>query len=306
LSTPYNRALHRFATLVAVCGFALLVAGALVTSNDAGLAVPDWPTAFGALLRIPSLAGAARLQFAHRLLAQLVGALTIVLAVWLSRTDRRGWVRKLGWAALATVVAQGVMGGLMVLNRLPAGLSAAHATLAQTYFCLAVALSVFTGRRWTQEPRMDLPCKRPSVQTLTLLAVAAVYLQVILGAEARHGAIKLLPHILSAAIVAFLVLWTIVRVLTDYAQVDALRRPAVVLLALLMVQLALGFAAWATLLQWDHGAGGPAVVAATTSHVGIGALVLATTLVLAIRAWRHVAIPHDARVAARTPKVVAV
>ncbi len=242
------------------------------------------------------------------MVAQFVGLLTIVLAVWISRTDRRPWMRKLGWAALGTVIAQGVLGGITVLNFLPPSVSSAHATLAQTFFCLVVAVWMFTGRQWAQEPKRNLPTKRPNIQLLTALAVVSVYVQLILGAAFRHHGIKLLPHIISAAVVTFILLWTIVRVLTDYAHVDQLRRPAITLLTLLMVQLALGFLAWLTRVEWGRDAPQPAgaMVATTVAHVAVGALLLATTVVLAIQAWRHVAIPHEERVPAHAPKAVAV
>src|SRR6185437_9761954 len=95
--------------------FLLLIAGALVTSNDAGLSVPDWPTSFGSLYKLPRMVGGVKFEHGHRMVAELVGLLTIILAVWTWRADRRGWVRKLGMAALATVIAQGILGGITVL-----------------------------------------------------------------------------------------------------------------------------------------------------------------------------------------------
>ena len=313
LTTPFNQAHHRFAAFVAFCTFLLIVAGALVTSNDAGLAVPDWPTSFHhwpvtyGYFTVP-LVGGIRWEHGHRIIAQFIGILTIILAVWTSKVDRRPWMRKLGWAALATVVAQGVLGGITVLHYLPPGISAAHATLGQTFFCLVVSLWLFTGRTWVQEPRMQLPTKRPSLPALTTLAVACVYLQLILGAAFRHHGIKLLPHIISAAVVTFVLLWTVVRVLSEYSQVQQLRRPALMLLGLLMVQLTLGFGAWLTRVEWGHEAVQPEMpmVMTTVSHVAIGALLLATTVVLAIQAWRHVAIPSAERIPAHQAKPVAV
>ena len=211
LTTPFNQAHHRFATVVAFCTFLLIVAGALVTSNDAGLAVPDWPTSFHhwpvtyGYFTVP-LVGGIRWEHGHRILAQFIGLLTIVLAVWTSKVDRRPWMRKLGWAALATVIAQGVLGGITVLHFLPPSVSAAHATLGQTFFCIVVSLWLFTGRTWVQDPRMQLPTKRPSLPWLATASTACVYVQLILGAAFRHHGIKLLPHIISAAVVTFVLL----------------------------------------------------------------------------------------------------
>ncbi len=298
LTTPYNKSHHRFAALTAFATFLLIVAGALVTSNDAGLAVPDWPTSFNHWpvtygYFTVRMVGGVRWEHGHRILAQMIGILTIVLAVWTSKVDRRPWMRKLGWSALALVIAQGILGGITVLHFLPPSISSLHATLAQTFFCVTVAIWLFTGRTWVQEPRMALPTKRPSLPVLTTLAVLCVYVQLILGAAFRHHGIKLLPHIISAAIVTFVVLWTIVRVLSEYSQVQQLRRPAIMLLGLLMVQLTLGFSAWLFRVEWGREAPQPELpmVIATVSHVAVGALLLATAVVLAIQAWRHVAIP---------------
>jgi heme a synthase len=239
------------------------------------------------------MVGGVRWEHGHRILAQIIGILTIGLALWTSRADRRPWMRKLAWAALATVIAQGVLGGITVLNYLPPSISTAHATLAQTFFCLVVSIWLFTGRTWVQEPRMQLPTKRPSLPWLASAAVACVTVQLILGAAFRHHGIKLLPHIISAAVVTFVLLWTVVRVLSEYSQVQQLRRPALMLLTLLMVQLGLGFGSWLTRVEWGHDAPQPLapMVYTTVAHVAVGALLLATTVVIAIQAWRHVAIP---------------
>ena len=95
--------------------FLLIIAGALVTSNDAGLSVPDWPTSFGSLYKIPHLVGGVRFEHTHRMIAQFVGFLTIILAVWTWRADRRRWMKYLGVTALGLVIAQGILGGLTVL-----------------------------------------------------------------------------------------------------------------------------------------------------------------------------------------------
>lgn len=276
----------------------LLIAGALVTSNDAGLSVPDWPTSFGSLYKLPRMVGGVKFEHGHRMVAELVGLLTIILAVWTRRSDRRGWVRKLGVAALATVIAQGILGGITVLLYLPPSVSTAHATLAQTFFCIVVALALVTGRSWTEAPRQELAeSHRLQLTTLATLAAAAVYVQLILGAGFRHSGIKLLPHLVSAVVVTALVLWTITRVLTNYGSVAALRRPAVVLMALLVTQLGLGFAAYLTRVQWGQNAVQPELpmVVSTVAHVAVGALVLASAVVLAMQTWRNTGLVQQKR-----------
>ena len=122
----------------------MIAAGALVTSNDAGLAVPDWPTSFGSIWRIPHMVGGVKYEHGHRMVAQLVGFLTIVLMIWVWRSDARRWMKWLGVVALATVIAQGILGGLTVLFFLPWWISSAHATLAQGFFCIVVSMALFT------------------------------------------------------------------------------------------------------------------------------------------------------------------
>ena len=138
--------LHRYAVLVAGATFLLILAGALVTSNDAGLAVPDWPLSYGGLT--PPMVGGIFYEHGHRLVAATVGLMTIGLAVWLWRREPRRWVRLLGWAALGTVVVQGILGGITVLYYLPPAVSIAHACLAQFFFCCTVSLAVFTSPSW--------------------------------------------------------------------------------------------------------------------------------------------------------------
>lgn len=278
---------------VLACGVLLLIiAGALVTSNDAGLAVPDWPTSFGSLYRMPRMVGGVKFEHGHRMVAEAVGFLTIILALWTWRVEQRSWMRKLGWAALATVVAQGILGGITVLLYLPPAVSTAHATLAQTFFCIVVAMAVLTSRNWLEEkPPMIVERRRPGLRTLSALSVAAVYVQLILGAGFRHSGMKLLPHLISAVVVTVLLLWTTTRVLSEHSAIAQLRRPAMALLVLLIVQLGLGFGAYLTRVEWGHNAPQPmfSMVATTVAHVAVGALLLAAAVVLAVHAQRHAA-----------------
>ena len=280
-----------------------------MTSNDAGLSVPDWPTTFGSLYRIPPMVGGVKFEHGHRMVAEYIGFLTIVLAVWTWRAERRSWVRKLGLIALVAVIAQGVLGGLTVLYYLPPAVSTAHATLAQSFFCLVVVLAVVTGREW-MEPRPMLVAERHQLRlrTLATLAAASVYLQLILGAAFRHSGIKLLPHLLSAVVVTVLLLWTTIRALSEHSAAPKLRKTARVLVVLLLVQLGLGFLAYVTRVEWGKETAQPmlTMVIATVAHVAVGALVLATSVVLALQAYRDSAPQSEAVIAHPAPtKVVA-
>ena len=186
-STPYQGTLHGFAVFTACATFILIIAGALVTSNDAGLSVPDWPTSFGSLYKIPRMVGGVRFEHTHRMIAEFIGLLTIVIAIWTWRSDRRRWMKGLGITALGTVIAQGVLGGITVLHFLPPAISSAHAALGQTFFCVAVAIALFSGRNWVEEaPQLEEDQHRPTLFTLSLLSLLVLYLQLFLGAMFRH------------------------------------------------------------------------------------------------------------------------
>jgi len=271
----------------------LIVLGALVTSNDAGLSVPDWPTSFGSLYKIPPMVGGVKYEHGHRMFAEFVGLLIVVMAVWTQRVEQRRWMKVLGWIALAAVVGQGVLGGVTVLFYLPWAISTAHATLAQTIFCVVTAMALFTSCGWLQdaEPVAEHGLT-PGTPTLTAITAACVWVQLILGAAFRHTGIKLLPHLIGACIVVALLCWTVVRVLMHYGNLPELRRPAQLLLALLMVQLGLGFASYLARLQWIQNAPQPTtgIVISTVSHVAGGALLLATSVILAIQTRRMITV----------------
>jgi len=277
--------------LTACVTFVLIIAGALVTSNDAGLSVPDWPTSFGSLYKIPHLVGGVRFEHTHRMIAQFVGFLSIILAIWTWRADRRRWMRYLGVTALGLVIAQGILGGLTVLFYLPPAISSAHAALAQTFFCVTVLIAIFTGKRWVEEAqRVEFDEQRPSLFTLALLSIFVLYVQLILGALFRHHGLSWWPHVVNSGTVAIVLSWTAIRALSQYSKIDAVRRPAITMLSLLITQLCLGFVAFLTRVAWGHDAVQPELpmVISTVTHVAVGALLLATTAVLAVQVWRHV------------------
>jgi cytochrome c oxidase assembly protein subunit 15 len=298
---PYNRGLHRFAVILAFWTFLLIIAGALVTSNDAGLSVPDWPTSFGSWYKIPKLVGGVKFEHTHRMIAQVAGLLTIILVIWTARAEKRRWMRNLAYAALGTVIAQGILGGITVLYYLPPAVSSAHAALAQTFFCIAVIFALFTGKQWIEEqPRVEFDQRRPSLFTLTLFSIFILYVQLILGAMFRHHGLSWWPHVLNAVVVSFVLAWTAARALSMYSQVEEVRRPAILMLTLMIAQLCLGFAAFLTRIEWGKDAVQPEfpMVISTVAHVGVGALLLASTVVLAIQVWRHVPVAFEERLPA--------
>lgn len=305
IAIPYHRGLHRFAIFTACVTLLLIVAGALVTSNDAGLSVPDWPTSFGSIYRMPLMVGGVKYEHSHRMLAEFVGLLTIILAVWTCRVEKRRWLRWLGIAALGTVIAQGVLGGITVLLYLPPIISSAHAAVAQTFFCIAVAIALFTGPRWIEElPRVELDHRHPKLFTLVLLSVFVLYVQLLLGAMFRHHGMSWWEHVVHAGVVAIVLSWTAIRAISVHPHIPSVYRPAVTMLSLMVAQLCLGFLAFLTRVMWAKDSVQPELlmIASTVVHVGVGALLLATTVVLAIQVWRHVPMSFEERVSARERK----
>lgn len=283
-TATFRPAVHRYSIFTACSTVLLLVAGALVTSNDAGLAVPDWPTAFGTFF--PNMVGGVFYEYGHRMVATFVGLVTIGLAVILWRSESRRWMRNMGLVALAAVIVQGLFGGLTVVLRLPPAVSIVHATLAQIFFCITVAISVFTSRWWCSgeftSPSSDDPGQL-RLQPLSLCLAGVTFVQLTLGAALRHNALGIAPHLVGAAAILALVIVVGRVVRSSFAGVGTLRRMSVLLHALVGSQILLGAAAW-----WSRSATReapqpePLTIGLTVSHTVLGALVLASTVVFAL------------------------
>jgi cytochrome c oxidase assembly protein subunit 15 len=253
----------------AACTLALVTAGGLVTSNDAALAVPDWLLNWGRL--VPPLEGGIRFEFAHRVLALLVAVLTAWLAVSMQAREPRRWMRRLAWWAFAAVVAQALLGGALVKLIDPKVLAIAHALLAEICFGLTVAVAagyygVSGAGNWVAR-----------------LTVAVLFLQAVLGAALRHGAIGVVPHIVVAAIAAGVAMWASLGVMVRHLDEGRMPRPAVALLGLTAVQIFSGIAAYSVRAAAVHDPQPmPLTVWTTVAHVVIGALTLGAAIVLAM------------------------
>lgn len=263
-----------------------------MTSTESGLSVPDWPLSYGRLM--PPMVGGIFYEHGHRMVATAVGLLTIGLVVWLSRREPRAWVRRLGWAALAAVVAQGVLGGLTVLFLLPTAVSVAHACLAQTFFCLVVTIAVVTSPAW----REAAPAQGNFAARIGAWTAGAVWIQLLIGAVMRHDKAglaipdfplalgRVIPpidsfavgihftHRLWAVVVAGLVTACLVAVWRSSR--PGLRRAGAALFLLVLVQIALGAA---TVLTRK-------AVPVATAHVATGALLLGSALAFSLFARR--------------------
>jgi cytochrome c oxidase assembly protein subunit 15 len=288
-----SKGLNRFAIFVACATFFLIIAGALVTSNDAGLATSDWPLSNGQVF--PKMVGNLFWEHGHRMVATTVGMLTIALFITILFKESRSWVRKLGLFALLAVIAQGLLGGLTVKLMLPLAVSAAHATLAQLFFCTTVSLAVFTSRSWIEARPLREEKDSPPLRYLGTVAVVTIFLQLIIGATLRHSAtwdrplpIELvLTHVGGAFAVLLALGATSITVLRRHRDEKFLTRPALFAISLLVVQLFLGLAAYLTRLASpnDPQPLNP-MISITVAHVACGALVFATTIVLTLRIYR--------------------
>lgn len=279
---------HRLAVTLAGATFPLLFIGGLVTSLGAGLAVPDWPTTFGYNMFLypwSKMIGGVFYEHSHRLIASCVGLLTIALTVTLWIKEDRRWLRWLGITALAMVIVQGVLGGLRVVL-LQHTLAIIHACFAQVFFALTVSLALFTSREWCNENSTSID-DGGRLRRLALSTTVLVYIQIVFGALLRHTGERLDGHLLFAALVAIHVVLLLLRITRHHGEEPTLVRPAYWLGGLLLVQLSLGTAAYLGKFTPLLPLRGGALVLTATTHLIIGALMLVTSLTIALRAFRH-------------------
>ncbi len=300
--SSYQAGRHRFAVLLACCVVVLIAAGALVTSTESGLSVPDWPLSYGSL-NPPNwwTISTVRAEHGHRLIAGTVAMLTVLLAVWTGLKEERRWVRTLAYSAVAVVLAQALLGGLTVLFFLPTPISVSHAGLAQVFLCLTVTLALVTSRWWHAARRREPdPGGAGMLFKTARLTVVMVFAQILLGAVMRHtGAGLAIPdfplvfgglvppvfdfgiavhyaHRLGALAVACMIFLTLYRARRLAAGAARLRPLRIAMAVLVVIQIALGGAVVLT---------GKATVP-NTAHVATGAMLLAASLLMTLGAWR--------------------
>lgn len=184
-----NPWLRRFSKLLCASTLLLIFMGGQVKSHDSGLSVPDWPSSFGQnmfLLHPRHWVGGAFYEHTHRLVAAVVGAMTLILSDWLARVEKRKWVRVVGYFALAAVVAQGVLGGLTVLLLLPASISIAHGVLAQSFLMLTIVLAYSQSKELARRERDERPPRTTDTARWAIFVTALVLVQLTVGAVVRH------------------------------------------------------------------------------------------------------------------------
>lgn len=273
-----SRGLRILATGAAAATLVLILAGGFVTTTATGDTIPEWPLSWGRLIP-PSFGGGIAVEWTHRVLAGAVALLVAALAIWTQLAERRPWVRRLALAALAAVVIQALIGGLRIY--VPgAAVAIVHACFAQLVFCAVTAVALAFSRAWAGA-RED--ARAASAARLGVVTAAFAFLQLVAGAVTRHTGAGIAVHLVGAGLVLLHA-----GLFASRLAATSLRRSAVLLAAALVLQLLLGFAAWGIRSSGfvrSHEA--PVVpLAIVTLHVAVGALVLAQTLVLTLRAFR--------------------
>jgi heme a synthase len=307
---------HRWALALACATFPLVWVGGLVTTTDAGMAVPDWPNTYGYNLFLYPwqswLAGPWDLfvEHGHRMLAATVGMITIGMLVVFMRLELRNWVRGIGLAALALVIFQGALGGMRVLfdERMLAML---HGMTGPLFFGLTVALVIITSHRWwfgaPGESHATIHGARQIRAIATATAILA-YLQIVLGAVLRHVPVDSQPtafltavrfHLFLAGVLTLHVVLLVGLILGRARHTRPVGSLAGMLIALVVFQLLLGVATWMEKYStpaWASGwvshsgtvirDGGWLQTNIITAHVAIGSAIFGTTIALALYAHR--------------------
>ncbi|MEW6741330.1 MAG: COX15/CtaA family protein [Planctomycetota bacterium] len=285
----------------AVAAFMLLGIGGLVTSAQAGLAVPDWPNSFGTnmfLFPLAKMVGGAFYEHSHRLFGSLVGLITLALSIRLLLVEAPRWLRVAGFVTLGLVVLQGVLGGLRVTGRFTLAssveamspsiaLAVVHGILGQCVFGAIVALVGFTSATWRVRPALAVVPSASTDRFLSGLLVGLVIVQLVLGALVRHLDAALMLHLTGAVFVVVLALANGLRAWGLHASVPMLRKTGLALLIVVGVQMVLGLAALFISQSTRGVTPRPAAdVILTTTHQSTGALILALAVGLLLWTWR--------------------
>ena len=316
---------HRVAVALVCATFPLIWVGGLVTTYEAGMAVPDWPSTRGYNLFLYPwqtwIGGPWDLfiEHGHRLLGAFSGLLTIVLAVVAWRYDPRRWLRGLAVGALAAVIGQGLLGGARVLWN-DVLFARIHACTGPLFLVLCVAIAVCTSKLWWAQASPMVHPRASTLHRLSALSLLLAFLQLVLGAHLRHVPattdaqsfrLAVVFHVIMAVVLLLHVAWLALHVAFHHRQQLALRRPAWMLFALITIQVGLGLATWVVKYGWPSMLGTPAWAARMiveaqgmmpsviiTAHVATGSLLLALLMLLTLRSQRLVRGPAVAVAAA--------
>jgi heme a synthase len=287
MMATYHPRIHKYALFLVFYAAVLLTAGALVTSEDAALAVPDWPLSYGTLN--PPMIGGIAFEHSHRMIAAGLGFLIIILAYLLYRYEERPWMKWLGLAALGGVIFQGVLGGLTVIKLLHYWLPVMHACTAEIMFAILVSIAFFTSRWYMQSLPQYADRGSPSIHSIVTLNAFVIFLQVLAGAGFRHKYMSLKPHVFGAPIVLAMVIWTAGTLRRRFPEVREISRARVALHSIVGLQILLGIAAlWTRISTADAPQPMPLMVTATVVHTVVGATLFAASIVTVLLCYRLV------------------
>jgi cytochrome c oxidase assembly protein subunit 15 len=298
MTATYHPGVHRFSVFVVLWTIFLFVAGALVTSNDAALAVPDWPLSFHTWF--PTMTGGVFYEHGHRMVAGVLAGLTLVLAIVIWFVEERRWLRWFATIAAGGVVAQAILGGQVVIQLLHYWLPVIHACFAQIVFAAVLSIAVFTSKWWVSERPQIEDTGSPSMHTVAIVNSAVIYLQVIFGAGFRHQYLPIWPHMAGALVVLGVVIWTAVVLRKRFGRSPELSRARILLHAIVGTQILLGLAAyWSRLSTADAPQPMPVMVWLTVIHTVFGAILFAFSVSIVLLCYRI--IPRRGQVAATAP-----
>jgi heme A synthase len=297
-SSGSARWVHGLAVFTALAALPLLFLGAEVTTKQVGMVDPAWPTQ-PLYLFVEGTAWEKGVGFliehGHRLAGWTVGFCAIVLTIAVWKTEPRCWVRWLALAVLVGVSCQGILGGLRVRLNAYFGtdLALIHGCFGQLVFSLMVSLAMCTSRRWSENSTNVLP-DSASLRRWSLLVTGLLILQLVLGALVRHrgSAIAQRGHLLVAFAVAAAVTWLVKLIWDNYRAERGLVAAARLLALVIVMQIALGIEAWMVkfgsmqVVEPGHWLFNRDLV--RTCHVLGGAILLATSVAVALRAHQTV------------------
>ena len=127
------------------CYVTILIGGNVIAS-DAGLGCPDWPTCHGRI--VPSLSGSTGVEFSHRAAALALLALVVLVAIAALIAERsRPAIVRLSLAALAVVVLEALLGGVVVESDLVVAIVLVHFAIATVLFALLLLLALLANYR---------------------------------------------------------------------------------------------------------------------------------------------------------------
>ncbi len=318
----YHRGLHLLAIATACAVFPLIIVGAGVTSQNAGMAFPDWPTSNGHLLNPPNwLVETDKLwEHGHRLIGWVVGMLAIATAI---SSFRRGWMQKnnklqkrgtrlfdrvvsmfvstvavlsfkrgnrLAQFAIATLLAitvQGILGGFRVWE-ISTPLALVHGIFGQLCFGLACTTALLSSKSWlAYDGGPHLVRGATFLQRLCLILVISVFIQLLSGATYRHMAINaaVLIHVLWVVILSLVVGWVVMWVITQHSGRTLMGKLGRILAGLMVVQLFLGGSSF-LIIVLEMSKSPLLIWAVPSAHVAVGALMLVCSLSLCLCSFR--------------------